>query len=500
LEIENWKLEETRYSSFVRELVRRHLGFFLLTTLAAVALRLFFILKFPAITDDSRLYADIAKNWFQHGLYGITDDANIIPTCVRLPGYPAFLGLIFTIFGPDHYRAALLVQMAVDIASCFVVADLARRVISMRAAKAAFLLAALCPFLANYSAAALTETLEIFVTALVLDFALAGMEALKQPRMLPWAGCGAAIGVTILLRPDGGLLLGAVELYLLWVLAKSMRGPLDLQRESTEMQAPRGLHDAPADRVRSARVVWAGMIVAVVALAPLVPWTLRNLHTMHRLEPLAPRYANEEEEFVPMGFNRWVKTWMADYVSVQEIYWNVPGEPVDPAKLPSRAFDSAEQRQRTLDLLAEYNRELHVSPELDAEFEALTRERIRAARFRYYVRLPLVRIADMWLRPRTELLAADPRWWEFNDDLKWSVVAVGFGLIDVGYVLAALGGLIRGRQMPWVGLLILYVLLRSLFLGTLENPEPRYTLECYPVVIVFAARLFVFSDPHAPAA
>jgi len=28
---------------------------------------------------------------------------------------------------------------------------------------------------------------------------------------------------------------------------------------------------------------------------------------------------------------------------------------------------------------------------------------------------------------------------------------------------------------------------RSLFLGTLENPEPRYTLEMYPVVIVFAA-------------
>jgi hypothetical protein len=34
------------------------------------------------------------------------------------------------------------------------------------------------------------------------------------------------------------------------------------------------------------------------------------------------------------------------------------------------------------------------------------------------------------------------------------------------------------------------VILRSLFLGTLENPEPRYTLECYPVLIVLAAALF----------
>jgi len=32
--------------------------------------------------------------------------------------------------------------------------------------------------------------------------------------------------------------------------------------------------------------------------------------------------------------------------------------------------------------------------------------------------------------------------------------------------------------------------LRSAFLGTLENPEPRYTLECYPVVILLGSVLF----------
>jgi hypothetical protein len=37
-------------------------------------------------------------------------------------------------------------------------------------------------------------------------------------------------------------------------------------------------------------------------------------------------------------------------------------------------------------------------------------------------------------------------------------------------------------------LLVLFVVLRSGFLGTLENPEPRYTLEMYPIVIVLAAR------------
>ena len=47
------------------------------------------------------------------------------------------------------------------------------------------------------------------------------------------------------------------------------------------------------------------------------------------------------------GFNRWVKTWIADYVSVQEIYWNVPGEDIDVARLPQRAFDSPQQQRDT---------------------------------------------------------------------------------------------------------------------------------------------------------
>ncbi len=48
----------------------------------------------------------------------------------------------------------------------------------------------------------------------------------------------------------------------------------------------------------------------------------------------------------------------------------------------------------------------------------------------------------------------------------------------------------KGREIPLLGLLLTFVILRSLFLGTLENPEPRYTLECYPVVIFLASIVF----------
>jgi Dolichyl-phosphate-mannose-protein mannosyltransferase len=461
----------------VRHLVRQHLRFFLWVTLAALGLRLFFLLRFPAITSDSFVYGDIAKNWLQHGIYGLSGTSEISATYIRLPGYPAFLAAVFAVFGMEHYRAVLVLQMFVDVATCFLIADMARRLVSAKAARAAFLLAALCPFLASYAAAALTETLEIFFTVMALDFAIAGLEGLQERRLRPWVGCGLAIGAAILLRPDGGLILAAIELYLAFFWVRSFWDKTD---------------KTPASRARPQvhiffHVVRVGLVVGLVALAPLVPWAWRNVRTMHRFEPLAPRYANEEDEFVPAGFNRWVKTWMADYASVEEIYWPVPGDTVDAAKLPARAFDSETQREQTTELVEEYNQVLHVTPELDARFAALADQRVRHAPLRYYFWLPLLRVADMWLRPRTETLPSDTRWWEFNDDPKWSALAVALGIIGLAYIGMAASGLTKGRTIAFLELLLTFVIVRSIFLATLENPEPRYTLECYPVVIILAA-------------
>ena len=461
------------------QLLRKGARFFLAGTLVAVALRLVFVLHFPGIVDDSRLYADIAMNWLQYGVYGITDSGHVIPTLSRLPGYPAFLAAIFAVFGWNNFRAVLLIQVVFDLGTCCLVADLARRLFDERAGKAAFMLAAVCPFLANYSAAVLTETLEIFFTALALDFALCGLMSFSQEShslrsTTTWIGCGLSIGACILLRPDGGILLAAVAGYLFLLLLRAMV----VQKQRTRAR-------------RVLPILRAGVILAISALAPLVPWTMRNLHTLHRFEPLAPRYANDSDELVMVGFNRWTKTWIADYASVQEIYWNVPGSEIDVTQLPRRAFDSEQQRQETARLFADYNRDHDLTPELDAHFAALAAVRIQTAPSRYYIWLPALRIADMWLRPRTELLPSDPRWWELNDERIWLVVSIIFGLVNLAYVVAAAAGLLRARAFFGIGLFALFLVLRSLFLGTLENPEPRYTLECYSLVIVAAAALFI---------
>lgn len=455
---------------YIRNVLRmllRHRRFFLGTALAGLVLRLFFFLYYPAVTDDSRIYADLASNWLQHGIYGTTQAGEIVPADTRLPGYPAFLAAIFALFGIGNFRAVLLAQILLDLGTCLIIADLARRAVSEQAARIAFVLAALCPFLANYAAAALTETLEIFFTALALDCAAAGLDRLGDGRVhwQAWAGAGASIGACILLRPDGGILLVAFAVYL------SFLGGMRWRENSSP-----------------GPVFSAGMLVCLLALAPLAPWTIRNLRTLHHLQPLAPRYATAQDELVPRGFIRWVRTWIANYASVEEIYWNVPGGKIDPDKLPARAFDTPPQQAATLALIADYNQSPEMTPNLDARFGELAAQRIREHPVRYYVGLPALRIADMWLRPRTEILPPDVRWWEFNDDPKGSVMAVGFGLLNLAYLGAAvLAAFWMFSAVRCAGLLVVFVALRSAFLGTLENPEPRYTLECYPVILLAAA-------------
>jgi Dolichyl-phosphate-mannose-protein mannosyltransferase len=460
---------QTSYSRSVRELVRRSPRWFGGISLAGLGLRLLFFFAAPQVTDDSRIYADIARNWLQHGIYGITTSAGIVPTYIRLPGYPGFLAAIFAIFGENRFRAVMCCQIILDLGTCFLIADLARRSADERAAKMALALAMFCPFLANYSAAVLTENLEVFFTALALNLAVIGLEDLSERRFRAWIASGLSIAACIYLRPDGGLLLPAIGLYLLWTLMRR------LVRGDAARNASNG------------SLIWAGLLLALFSLGPLAPWAIRNLHTMHTLQPLTPRYANEPGEFVPAGFNRWVKTWIADYTSVEEIYWQEPGAKIDPNLLPARAFDSREQKARTREILDQYNENFEIDSVLDSEFESLAEQRIHGHYLRYYGWLPGLRIADMWLRPRTELLPADSRWWEFNEDAKWIAVTIAFAVINLAYVVLGAMGWWRGRRLPGLGLLVLFVLIRSLFLGTLENPEPRYTLECYPAVIVLAA-------------
>jgi 4-amino-4-deoxy-L-arabinose transferase-like glycosyltransferase len=428
-----------------------------LLTLLAVALRLVFVLRWPVIQGDALIYAEIARNLLNNHIYGLARATGIFPTLIRLPGYPLFLAACFKLFGQDNYRAVMLVQLVLDIGTCYMVAELARRLVSKRAALWAFAFACLCPFTANYVGTPLTETTEIFCTTLAI---LCAVVAVERKSLKWWAACGVATAGAIQLRPDGGLVLIAIGLVLCWRLVCS-----------------------PGDR---RHLTFAGMVLVVVSLAPLVPWTIRNWKAFHVFQPLVNISASDPDEFVPKGWNRWVNTWILDYSSTEDLTFNVSGTAIDVYALPRRAFDSEQEFLRVSQLFAEYNKTLTMTPEIDQQFAQLAQERIHSYPFRYYVRLPLGRVADLWLRPRTEMLPLDTHWWEFDEDPEDAWKATALGVLNLLLVLSAIAGAARG-QVKYLGLLVVYPVVRTLLLMKMAAVEDRYTLECFPMLFVLAA-------------
>jgi hypothetical protein len=47
---------------------------------------------------------------------------------------------------------------------------------------------------------------------------------------------------------------------------------------------------------------------------------------------------------------------------------------------------------------------------------------------------------------------------------------------------------------PALAMMILYVLMRTAFLTTIETPEPRYVLVCFPIVLALCAQLFARTE------
>ena len=66
--------------------------------------------------------------------------------------------------------------------------------------------------------------------------------------------------------------------------------------------------------------------------------------------------------------------------------------------------------------------------------------------------------------------------------MAWLSLAIAMGVINLIYIGLAIAGLVTGR-FAYVGLLVTFVVLRSAFLGTLENPEPRYVVEFFAFVV-----------------
>ena len=464
---------------------------------AGLCLRLFFVFKFPANSGDTVLYEQMATNWLQHHVYAMEVFGRITPVDLRMPGYPAFLAVVYAVTGKTGagvHLVVMLAQAVVDLLSCVLIATLAATLFLMvnernppgRVFTAALWLAVLCPFTANYVAVSLTEVFASFFTvaALIPLGLLVGrtrnngwMFIKKDWRFANNYGYLAALaallaGAGTLFRPETPLLLVAA-----WIV---LGGVLVAQHEAKRWVLT---------------VAGMGLLCAV----PLVPWAVRNAVTLHEFQFLAPKNSNLPGELVPYGFMSWEKTWLYRFRDVYLVPWKLNDEAIHVEDMPARAFDTAEERERVAAILEPYNSDLTLTAEEDAAFGELARQRTARHPLRTYVWLPLARAVTMWFTPRIELIPVSgtvfPLVQSWRDDKIDQSVTVGLFLLNIVYVGLAIWGAFRllrqsAAVRPAVAVLIAFIALRTAFLTTLETPEPRYVLVCFPAIIALAAQVF----------
>ena len=429
-----------------------------------LALRLWMLRDLFQVNGDAPIYGDLAKNLLLHGRFALTQpNGEIYTSLIRLPGYPLFLALCFRLFGMENYFSAACVQIALELAGCLLLASFVRRIapagLKRGAALTTLWLAALCPFTASYTAFPLTETPTLFALALAM-WATARFR--DEPRWANALWFTFAVTFAALLRPDGAL--AAVALAPALVIG-----------------LPRG--EGPGE-IPLRKLVRMTVVCVLLVLAPFAVWTARNWRVFHVFEPLAPRYATDPGDNPDLGWERWVKSWCLDFVSTYQIYWSVEGGPLEVSELPSRAFDTPAQYAETAALAADYNSDgMYITPEINARFERLAEERIAAHPLRYYLWLPLGRLADMWLRPRVENLNIDLDWWVYAHHHAETEFSWAYAGLNALYLLLGFIGLWM-RPRFW-GAMLAYILLRSALLLAMAAPEARYTLECFPML--FAA-------------
>ena len=161
-------------------------------------------------------------------------------------------------------------------------------------------------------------------------------------------GAGLSAGVGCLFRPETPLVLmtGAIVLTALW-------------------WRPR---DWP-------RLVRTGLALGFGLVLALAPWTLRNAIVLGRPEVFAPPAANLPGEMVPLGFYAWTNTWLTTNQQIYDFSFKIEDEPLELEALPPSAYDSPEERQQVAKLFAVHNEDFTLTPELEAGFARLARER-----------------------------------------------------------------------------------------------------------------------------
>ncbi len=287
--------------------------------------------------------------------------------------------------------------------------------------------------------------------------------------MLKYAGGfflgGIVVGLGTLVRPETPLILIALGL----VLCARWWRPSNWWKLATA-------------------ILW----VAAGLILPLVPWAARNTLNVGQVQFLSPPHAETPGDRVLPGFYDWTQTWLVKFRDAYSVSWKL-GEksPIGINSIPDYAFDSPDERAQVASLINEYNKRALITPALNFQFAELAKERAARHPVRTYFVIPVERAWWTWFTPRIELLPYSGNLWPMQQ--AWHNNATEFsatltlGILNYIYVGMALVGAWKFRARAGIPFLLAFLLIRTAFLTQLQTVEPRYVMECFPVVLALGA-------------
>jgi hypothetical protein len=420
---------------------------------------------------------------------------------------------------------------------------------------AALALAAICPFTTIYVATILTETSTMFVAVAAVLTATLALKAINQKTTLwLWLATGLLAGLGVLFRPDSGLFALAIGIALvIATLGRAGDVKLSTRQEEILFRTARTSYlgavfslsfclvlvpwavrnyrvfnffqplapahaEMPGEFVPRGYLTWVrswlddgryigpalwSLDSAPIRLADIPERAFDSAEEKRRVGELLEKYNHAHDE--PLLFTD-------QHVVLSPEAQPKPKETEEPDKEnenqqsrePDQPDDddaSDEGAEEESDKDDEKNvtgdggsdQAVGMTPEIDAGFSQLARERIAHHPFRYYVLLPLKRAHSLWFNTHSDYYPFEGELLPLADldyDIQQQYWLPLFAFLALAYSLLGIAGgwlLWQSRDFDtrlWLLLAALIIVIRLGFIATLENPEPRYVVEIFPFLSI----------------
>lgn len=425
-----------------------------------------------------------------------------------------------------------------------------------RSSVAALALASICPFTTIYVATILTETVTVFFSvAMCLTATLAFRATRPGKVLLLWGATGFIAGVAVLFRPDSGLFAAAIGITLVvTTLTRSSGAKLSRKRDEILYRFSRAsflgavfslafclvlvpwtirnyrvFHlfqplapahaEMPGEFVPRGYLSWLRTWIDDGRYIAPVLWALDESPIKLESIPARAFDSAEEKQRVAELFEKYnhppesldqtfVEPGGQESPSPSEDQMN-QGQEGEPGKTDDEtAQDNA--RDNTADNESEGGDEadqgdestaedhapaqpVEMTPEIDAGFAQIARERIARHPFRYFLLLPVKRALSLWFDTHSQYYPFEGELLPLGDldhDIHQQVWLPLFATLTFLYTLLGIAGglaLWHARDFmarQWLLLAALMIFLRLGFFSTLENPEPRYVVELFPFLSI----------------